>query len=351
MQRKIAPVILSGGAGTRLWPHSLPEKPKQLQVLVGEQTMLQQTAIRVSDGAAFLPPIVVASASHADAVDGQLAAVDTPPAILLLEPCPRNTAGAVALAALGVDPDQLLLVMPSDHVIGDVSAFLRAVETGKAAAADGRLVTFGIRPDRPETGYGYIRRGRRLSEGLFEADGFIEKPNSETAESLLVDGGYHWNSGIFLFGAGEYLDALAEHAPDIFESTRRAMEGARRSDHRIAPEPKAFAETRAQSIDHAVMEHAARIAVVPVEMEWSDVGTWDALWAISGKNGDLNSMVGTVTAVDSHGCLLRSDGPRVMAIGVEDLIVIAASDSVLVMRRGDSQRLGEALKALGQRRE
>jgi mannose-1-phosphate guanylyltransferase len=339
-------VILSGGAGTRLWPLSRAEKPKQFHALVGPLTMLQQAIMEASDEAVFLPPIIVASASHADEVEGQIASMGGARATLVLEPCGRNTGPAIALAALEAGPDQLLLIMPSDQVIGNVSAFLEAVRAGTEAAADGWLVTFGIHPERAETGYGYIRRGGLICKGVYKVDHFVEKPDLGTVRSLLLAGGYDWNGGIFLFRADAYLKALAEHAPDIFNSARRSMAGARRSGNRVEPEPKSFAAARAQSIDRAVMEHASRIAVVPVAMGWSDIGNWQSLWEISGKNEFGNAIAGPVTAVDSRGCLLRSDGPRLMTVGIEDLVVIAAGNSVLVMRREDSQRLGDALKKL-----
>lgn len=343
---RIRPVILSGGAGTRLWPVSRAAHPKQMQALAGPKTMLQTTAARVADPERFLPPFVVASAAHADQVEAQLAEIGDPADALILEPCGRNTAAAIALAALAAAPDELLLAMPSDHVILDPAAFLAAIGTAALLAAEGWLVTFGIRPEHAETGYGYIRRGEALEGGAFAVAEFVEKPDLATAKAYLADGGYDWNGGIFLFRAGRFLDELAAHAPDILASVRGSMEAARRSGARIEPDAGRFAATRAQSIDVAVMEAADRIAVVPVEMGWSDVGSWDALYEISARDAAGNAVSGDVSAPDSRNCLLRSDGPLVVAAGVEDLIVIATGDAVLVMRRGDSQAVKEAVAAL-----
>ena len=346
MQGRIIPVILSGGAGTRLWPLSTAEMPKQMHALFGDRTMLQEAALRVSDESLFLSPMVVASASHAKEIDAQLADVSSTRAKLLLEPCGRNTGPAIALAAIEATADDLLLVLPSDHLITDLAAFYRAVRIGAAAAEEGWLVTFGVEAREPETGYGYIRRGRELAEDLFEVERFVEKPDLETARAWLSEGGYYWNAGIFLFKAGAYLEALAEHAPETLSGVQRAMTGANRGGMRVEPEPTAFASVSPRSIDHLVMEHAARVAVVPVEMGWSDVGSWDAIWKANAKDEDENATSGAVTAIDTHRCLLRSDGPGLFTVGVEDLIVVATKDAVLIIGRGESQRVRETVEVL-----
>lgn len=349
--RRVRPVILSGGAGRRLWPLSRPGRPKQLLALTGEGTLLQQTARRVADRGLFEAPIVVAGAADAEAIEAQLAAAGTAPASLILEPCGRNTAPAIALAALSSGADELLLVLPSDHRIGDENAFLSAVRAALPCAAADWLVTFGIAPDRPETGYGYIRRGAALADGLFRVAAFVEKPKPALAEAWLAEGGHDWNAGIFLLRAGALLEALETHAPDVLAAARAALEAGRRDGHRLYPQAEAFARAPALPIDVAVMEKSDRVAVVPVEMGWSDVGSWDAVHALGEADAEGNVLAGDVLALDSSNCLIRSDGPAIVAAGIEDLIVIAAGDAVLVVPRGQSQRVKEALDALEARRQ
>jgi mannose-1-phosphate guanylyltransferase/mannose-1-phosphate guanylyltransferase/mannose-6-phosphate isomerase len=341
----IRPVILSGGAGTRLWPLSVAERPKQFHKLVGPESLLQATARRVADTHLFAPPLVIANGSHAAEVEAQLAEAGVAPAALILEPVGRNTAPAIALAALTAAPDELLLILPSDHVIADVCAFHAAVRTAASLAASGWLVTFGIRPDRPETGYGYIRRGGALGPGAFAAERFVEKPDRATAEAWLADGGYDWNGGIFLLRADRVLEELGRHGPAILAAAQASLAGARRDGLRIEPDEAGFSAAPAMSIDYAVMEKADRVAVVPVAMGWSDVGSWDALHELAAKDFAGNAVQGPAAAVDSRNCLIRSDGPAVIAIGVEDLIVVASGDAVIVVPRGESQRVKEALAA------
>ena len=336
----IVPVILSGGAGTRLWPVSRPEKPKQLHALTGDRSMLRMTAERVAGQAGYAAPIVIAGAAHAPDIGAELRASGISPAALILEPVGRNTAAAIALACLEADPQALLLVMPSDHVIANPDAFHAAIRRAAPHAAAGHLVAFGIAPTAPETGYGYIRAGGMLADGVFAIERFVEKPDRDTAAAYLAEGGYYWNGGIFLFRAGAMADALAAHAPDVLEQTGRALGRSTREGVRVTPDYAAFAAVRAQSIDYAVMEVFARTAVVPVSMGWSDVGSWDAIHALN-ADGDGNCLAGPVVARDSRNCLIRSDGPRVIAQGVEDLIVVATGDTVIILPRGESQRVKE----------
>jgi mannose-1-phosphate guanylyltransferase/mannose-1-phosphate guanylyltransferase/mannose-6-phosphate isomerase len=343
---KITPVILSGGSGTRLWPLSRTGRPKQLLSLTAPETMLQLTAQRVPPGERFGPPIVVANAAHADMIEQQLSAVGIDNATLILEPVGRNTAPAIAAAALALEPDAIMLVMPSDHVIQNVAAFRAAVEAARPLVEQGWLATFGITPDAPETGYGYIRRGPELAPGVARVESFVEKPDRATAEAYLATGEYSWNGGIFLFGASAYLDALKSYAPDILAPVKRAMDGAKREGHLLYPERHDFAASPSQAVDYAVMEKAEKVAVVPVEMGWSDVGSWDALHAISRCDENGNTHHGEVHAIDTSGCLIRSEGPVVAAVGVKDLIVIATPDAVLVMPRGESQEVKRAVEAL-----
>jgi mannose-1-phosphate guanylyltransferase/mannose-1-phosphate guanylyltransferase/mannose-6-phosphate isomerase len=344
--RRITPVILSGGSGTRLWPLSRAGKPKQLLSLTHDETMLQLTARRTGDADRFHPPIVVANARHAAMIAEQLAAVGSAAATVILEPAARNTAPAIALAALHAAPDALLLVMPSDHVIADVDAFRAAVDAAVPLVEQGWLATFGITPDAPETGYGYIRSGEEIAQGVRRVERFVEKPDRATAEAYLAEGCYAWNGGIFLFRADAYLAALEMHAPAIAAAARAAMAAARIDGNEIRPDAAAFAASPDDSIDYAVMERAERVVVAPVEMGWSDVGSWDALHAIAEKDDADNVHHGEVIAIDTQGCLIRSDGPVVAAVGVSDLIVIATKDAVLILPRGSSQDVKRAIEAL-----
>ena len=322
----IRPVILSGGAGTRLWPLSRAGRPKQFLALAGDESLLKATARRA---AAWGAPIVVAGREQALAVRSEV-----PDARLVLEPCPRGTAAAVALAALAAAAGELLLIMPSDHHIEDDEAFRAAVATAAPLAQDGWLVTFGIEPERAETGYGYIRRGEALAAGAWRAERFAEKPDRATAESWLAEGGWDWNAGIFLFAREAVLDALGRHSPEVLA----AVEGD-------------FAAAPSASIDKAVMEKADKVAVVPAAMGWSDIGSWEALHALGPLDGDGNLLTGDVVAPDSRNCLVRSDGPVVVALGVEDLVIVATERAVLVVPRGETQRVREAIEALERRRK
>ena len=276
-ETRIIPVILSGGSGTRLWPMSTPERPKQFLPLTDERTMFQLTVGRTADAVRYAPPIIVASERHADLIEAQLEEISVQPAALILEPCARNTAPAIALAALGGDRAPLL-VMPSDHVIGDVDAFHRAIGEALPLLDDGWLVTFGIEPDGPETVYGYIKAGEPLNETTRRVAQFVEKPDRERAEAMLAAGGHFWNGGIFLFRADMFLKALEVHAPAILEAAKASIETANRNGHRILPDAQAFAASPADSIDYAVMEKAANLDVMPYGAGWSDLGDWNAVW-------------------------------------------------------------------------
>ena len=339
---RIVPVILSGGSGTRLWPMSRDERPKQFLALTGERTMFQLTLDRAGDTARFAQPLIVANARHADLIEDQL---EGRAATLILEPLARNTAPAIALAALAANPADPLLVMPSDHVITDVSAFMAAIDAALPLVERGWLVTFGITPDAPETGYGYIRAGEEAAPGAHRVDRFVEKPDAATAEAMLAQGGYVWNGGIFLFRADAYLRALAEFAPAMLDAARAAMEAATQSGQRILPDAEAFAASPSDSIDYAVMEKADRVAVVPVSMGWSDIGSWDALYALNAEPK------GDVVAIDTTNCLFRSDGIRIHAVGVTDLIVVASGNDVLILPRGQSQDVKRVVEAVKTRKK
>ncbi|PWG02113.1 mannose-1-phosphate guanylyltransferase/mannose-6-phosphate isomerase [Sphingosinicella humi] len=345
----IHPVILCGGAGQRLWPLSSPEQPKPLLPLVGNKSMLQLTADRVSDRTRYAAPIVVCGTLHARQVENQLVEAGAAPATMIVEPASRNTAPAIALAAASVAPETALLVMPSDHLVERAEPFRRAVDLALPAALDGRIVTFGIEPTRPENGYGYIRIGERLSEGVHVVDAFVEKPELERATAYLAEGGYSWNAGIFLFRAGDYLAALARHAPAIAVAAQSSLELARKDGIHIRPDPEAFGASPSLSIDYAVIEKTERAAVVPVEMGWSDIGSWDAVYEFSGKDAEGNALSGDVLALGTEGSLIHSDGPTVAAIGVRDLLILVSDGSVLVLPRGESQRVREIADLLAKR--
>ncbi|MDP9413559.1 MAG: mannose-1-phosphate guanylyltransferase/mannose-6-phosphate isomerase [Pseudomonadota bacterium] len=342
----ITPAILCGGTGSRLWPLSRAARPKQLLALLGDKTMLQMTVARTGDRTRFGPPIVVAGAQHAAEIEHQIEEIGITPAALVLEPCARSTAPAIALAALLAAPDVQMLVMPSDHLIRDEAAFLRALDVATPAASEGALVTFGVTPERPETGYGYIRRGAALAPGVHRADAFIEKPKLSAAAALAGDGEHLWNAGIFLFRPDAFLHALEQHAPAVIEAARRALAAGSRTGLRVAPEAEAFASAPSISIDYAVMEKAEHVAVVPVDMGWSDVGCWDAIFELGEKDEGGNLSSGPVVAIDSRRCLIRSEGPNVVTLGVSDLLVLATGDAVLIVPRGQSQRVKEAVDAL-----
>lgn len=343
----IIPVILSGGAGTRLWPLSRPERPKQFLPLTSTASMIQLTAQRTGGREGFAPPFVVANAAHADLIDTQLEEVGIRDARLILEPVGRNTAPAIALAALAAESaDAPLLVMPSDHVIADVEAFHAAIARALPLVRQGWLVTFGITPDQPETGYGYIRLGSRLAEGAYRVDHFVEKPDIISAQAMLDEGSHVWNAGIFLFRADAYLAALEHHQPAMMAAIGKAMDAAGRGS-RIVPNADHFSQCPSDSIDYAVMEKADQVAVLPVSMGWSDIGSWDALHAINACDEDGNACTGDVMAIETRNCLIHSDGPRVALVGVEDLIVVASGKDILILPRGRSQDVRKVTEALG----
>lgn len=332
----IIPVILSGGSGTRLWPMSTPERPKQFLSLTGNLSMFQLTAQRTAKAGLFGPPMIVASARHAELIDVQLSEIGVAPRAVILEPCARNTAPAIALAALEAG-NVPLLVMPSDHAISDNEAFLHAIETALPAANEGWMVTFGIAPTGPETGYGYIKSGELLRPDVRKVASFVEKPERARAEAMIATGDHFWNGGIFLFRADTFLDALSTHAPDILTAAQESMSGAKRGGHVIWPNEAAFAISPSDSIDYAVMEKAGRVAVVPVSMGWSDVGSWDSLYELAAKDIASNSIKGDVRLIDASGNLIHSDGLRISVSGVDDLIIVASGNDVMILPRGSSQ--------------
>ena len=340
----IHPVILSGGSGTRLWPMSRSLYPKQLLALVGERSLLQETALRVIGDPGFAAPLIIANEEHRFIIAEQLREIGAVPDALVLEPVGRNTAPAATIAALRLaaeDPDALMLVMASDHVILDGAAFCDAVHRAAAAARAGYLVCLGISPDRPETGYGYISRGAPLAgcEGAFAVDGFVEKPDSARAEQYLSAGTYLWNGSIFLFPVTLYLAELERLRPEMLAACKEALKAARSDTDFIRLDKAAFARCPSDSIDYAVMEHTTRAAVVPVSMGWSDLGSWDALWEMGEKDERGNALSGNVVAEATSNCYLRSEKGLVAVIGVADLVVVATDDAVMVAPRNRTQEV------------
>jgi len=343
----LQPVLLSGGSGTRLWPLSREAYPKQFLPLVGKNTMLQDTWLRAAPlaGAA---PIVVANESHRFLVAEQFRQIGAPVPAILLEPSGRNTAPAIAAAALqataeGADP--LLLVLPSDHVVRDSDAFRIAVTAATPAAADGALVTFGIVPDAPETGFGYIQAGP--GQGLRKVLRFVEKPDLDTARGYLAQGGYFWNSGMFLFRASRYLEELGRYRGDILEAVTTAFARAARDGDFIRLDAEAFARSPSDSIDYAVMEKTSAAAVLPVDIGWSDVGSWSALWDVAERDADGNAHQGDVIAVDTRNSYAYAR--RLVAmVGVDDIVVVETDDAVLVARKDKVQEVRQVVARLKQ---
>jgi len=348
----LVPVILSGGAGTRLWPLSRELHPKQLLALVGAHTMLQDTVRRLA-GLAVAAPMVVCNEAHRFLVAEQLRAIECEPRAIVLEPVGRNTAPAIALAAhatlAGEEGDPLLLVLPADQVIPDVAAFHAAIEVASMAARDGALVAFGIVPNTPETGYGYIRRGA-LQGGSYRIAEFVEKPDLARAQAFLASGEYYWNGGMFLFRARRYLEELERLAPDIGASCAASFAGAVRDLDFTRIDPAAFRDCRSESIDYAVMEKTADAVVVPLQAGWSDVGNWSSLHQVSPHDAQGNALVGDVLVEDTHDSFVYSSSRLVATVGLRDHVVIETKDAVLVApkdRVQDVKTLVARLKAAG----
>jgi len=356
---KITPLLLCGGSGTRLWPLSRKSYPKQFVPLLGDATLFQQTARRLS-GEGFASPLVVTNADFRFIVAEQLAELGTAPGAILIEPEGRNTAPAILAAALWLeraDPDTLMLVAPSDHVVPDAGAFRTAVMAGVPAAHEGRLVTFGVAPDRPETGYGYLELDALPEGGAPEPVAlrrFVEKPDRAEAEAMLASGRHLWNAGIFLFSVAAILQAFRTHRPDMIAPVRAALDGGETDLGflRLAPGP--WAEAEDTSIDYAVMERADNLSVVPFSGGWSDLGGWDAVWRDGGRDARGVGLSGHATAIDCDNTLLRSEDAalEVVGIGLRNIIAVAMPDAVLVAdahRAQDVKQAVSAMKAKGAR--
>lgn len=351
----IVPVILSGGMGTRLWPLSREKHPKQFLNLADENlSLIQQTAMRVSDRLHFAAPVVICNQDHRFLVAEKLREANVNDAAIILEPCGRNTAPAVALAAHHIlseyDDGAFMLVLPSDHVIADAAAFRSGIERALRAAEKGHLVTFGITPTAPETGYGYIQRDGEVVAGeSYRIARFVEKPDAAAAERYLKDGEYAWNSGMFLLNAAQYLCELAQHRPAMAQGMDKVAKTFDKSFDFIRVDSAAFAAIESDSIDYAVMEHTQQAAVVPLECGWTDVGSWDALWEIKDKDANGNAIVGEADLLDVQNCLINcNDGVRVAALGVENLTIVSTKDCILVADKSRSQdvkKLVEVIRA------
>ena len=333
--RPIRPVILAGGAGTRLWPLSTVARPKHLLPLLGDRSLFEQTLDRF--GEHFAAPIIVAN--RAQEADLLTLAADS--AAIILEPCKRDSAAAIALATAWADDDELLLVCPSDHHIGDVAAFHTAIGIAREAAETGQIVTFGIEPDHPATGFGYIAAAEG-NEPMRPVAHFVEKPQLERAQEMIEAGGHYWNAGIFLASGKTWREELERHAPTIFAAAQEALDKSKREEAVIRIDEEAFARSPAESIDYAVMEHSSRVSVVPVSMGWSDIGSWQALLHASDKDEAGNTIAADVLALDCHDTLVRTNGPKVAVIGVEGLVIVATPEAVLVMKPDEAQRVREA---------
>lgn len=341
MTYRIIPAIMSGGAGARLWPASTQAKPKQFHALGGERTLIQETAARVrgkSGDLEFSAPIILANAAHADLAEAQLAEIGVSPAAVVLEPFGRNTAALGALAAglaREIDPGALVLLLAADHVIANVAAFHDVIARAAPIARE-RIVTFGITPSRPEVGYGYIKRGGDLASGVYAIDSFKEKPNAETAQIYLDDGGYSWNSGMFFF-APDVLLREFEASADIRDAALASLQRGVRAGARVALDADAFASVRSSPLDTAVMEQTAFGAVAPADFGWADVGAWDEIWRLAEKDDAGNATVGEVITLNANNNLLRTNGVTLAVAGVENLIVVAEGDNVVIVPRARAQ--------------
>ncbi len=348
---QVHPVILAGGSGTRLWPLSRASRPKPFLPLTDERTFFQMTVSRVSDPGRFAPPLVICGSHHRFLVAAQLQEASAELPRIVLEPAARNTAPAACTAALLAareDPDSLILLLPSDHFIGDLTGFQRAVDKAVDAASNGWLTTFGATPERPETGYGYIERGEELSKvaGGFRIVRFVEKPDLSAARRYLAAGSFLWNSGMFLVPAKLLLEEMERYEPEILGACRAALKKATSDQDFLRLDEDAFAGQPSLSFDRAVMERTDRSAVIPIDIGWSDVGSWEALYQIARKDENGNALKGDVVAVDSRNNYLHSQSIPIATLGLDDIAVIAARDVLLVCPRNRAQDISLVIERL-----
>ena len=347
------PVIMAGGSGSRLWPLSRQLNPKQFLVLTDEQLSMLQATIRRLEGLEVGQPRLICNEQHRFLAAEQLRQLGMEQANILLEPVGRNTAPAIALAALqavGEAGDPVLLILAADHLIRDVDAFHDSIRSAMPLAMDGKLVTFGIVPSKPETGYGYIEQGGRVGEGGFQVSRFVEKPDLMTAQGYLASGNYYWNSGMFMFRASRYLEELELFRPDILAACRQALAAGEQDMHFTRVDPVAFAACPDDSIDYAVMEKTKDAVMVPLDAEWSDIGSWSALWEVSDKDGEGNLFKGDVLGEATTNTYIHADSRLVAAVGIENLVIVETKDAVLVAHKDclqDVKKIVERIKADG----
>ncbi len=347
----LIPVILSGGAGTRLWPVSRRAHPKPFMELADGQSLAEKTFLRAQRLAGDQPILTVTSRDYFFYTRDLYQKLGAGPeqALFLLEPMGRNTAPAIGLAALQVQAlfgdDAVMLVMPADHLINDTEEFVLAVERARSLAEQGRLVTFGMHPTHPETGFGYLRQGEALGEG-FEVAAFVEKPDLETAEQYLAEGGYHWNSGMFCFTAGTLLAELEQHAPDVMQGIRAVFEGLDEQANPLELAANSFAACPSISIDYAVMERSNNTAMVPADFGWSDIGSWKAISELYESDAAGNRVRGKAVLVDTRDCFIQSEERLVAAVGVSNLVIVDTGDAVLVADRDQAQDVGQVVSQL-----
>jgi len=345
----IIPVILSGGSGTRLWPLSRALRPKQLLSMTSNHTMIQDTVSRLSGIASLAEPIIVCNEEHRFTIAEQMREINVTPTSIILEPFGKNTAPAVAISALqsqNIDDDAVLLVLPADHVIGNVDSFHAAVAAGYKAALNDELVTFGIVPSEPETGYGYIKSGDEIDDGIFRVEAFVEKPDLETAQSYLDEGNYYWNSGMFMFKAAKYLSELQTHNAEMYTCSKLSLEAAKSDMDFTRLDREEFEKCPSDSIDYAVMEKTNDAAVIPVDIGWNDIGSWSALWDVGASDESGNVTHGDVVLHDSSNSYVHSDSRLVTVVGLNDHVVVETADAVLVAHRDKSQNVKDIVEKL-----
>lgn len=344
--KKITPVILCGGSGTRLWPRSRANKPKPFLPLVREETLFQQALLRCASAAHFGAPLVVTGSPHVEHVEAQLSVA--PESEVVIEPMAKNTAAAIALAAMRLREDTVMLVCPSDHHIGDCEAFVGAALSAAELASQGWLVSFGIHPRCPDTGFGYLRRGQAIGSLGYKVEKFIEKPDLAQAKAYLDSEEYSWNGGIFAFRAGDYLSELKNHRPELESAVRDAVAHGRSASGRFLPEPEAFRRIQAESVDYAVMENTTRAAMVPADMAWSDIGNWQALHGARERDNLGNTLRGPVEIINCRDILVDSDGPRVSVIGLDNVIVVIDGGEVMITKAEHAHLVGRLSGAVNQ---